>query len=210
MRKYARGPVNIVMGGMGSSTLDYVAIPESLEEYIMECEVLEDIILNTSDHMAVRVVLNVGGIRTYTYSNTNSGRTRLDKVSRGDLSIKYTEPVNCAMSDVLENTDFENPSNENIDKVINDVVLCVIEKSKVLPRSKYKPNVKPYWSDELSELKKVKVITYRDWVCANRPREQSNPLRRYLRSTCKMPPLPYLAMRHQRNPNSRSGTKGLW
>ena len=57
MTRETKGPLNTFRGGVGSSTIDYVALPTCIAHLVLESEVLEDPILNLSDHNAVRVVL---------------------------------------------------------------------------------------------------------------------------------------------------------
>ena len=126
---------------MGKSTRYYICIPASLLSAVIECEVLEDFILNTSDHLAVRGKLDFGNVRRYVCADSGVGRIRWDKMTRGDLYGKYTYPVNILMLDMLANTDLKNLSSEGIDEVIQKSVTCSREKTKVIPKAKYKPNV---------------------------------------------------------------------
>ena len=59
----SNGPINTFNGRMGSSTIDFIAIRESLKNLLVSSEVLCDEILNLSDHNAVRAVpfKSVGG-----------------------------------------------------------------------------------------------------------------------------------------------------
>ena len=42
-------------GGVGASTIDYIAVPYGLQDDILSCEVLVNPILNTSDHFETRL-----------------------------------------------------------------------------------------------------------------------------------------------------------
>ena len=48
--------------------------------------------------------------------------------------------------------------------------------SKDLPKTKYRKNLKPFWNQTLSRLKKEKIKFYRVWVDAGRPRDPDSPL----------------------------------
>ena len=58
-----KGPLNTFRGGAGSSTIDYIAVPTCLRDEITSSEVLEDAILNTSDHNAVRLTMRIEGVK---------------------------------------------------------------------------------------------------------------------------------------------------
>ena len=46
------GPINTFRGGMGSTTIDYIAVPISLKHLIVSCQVIDENILNHSDHLS--------------------------------------------------------------------------------------------------------------------------------------------------------------
>ena len=51
----------------------------------------------------------------------------------------------------------------------------MVSSGNKLPKSKFKPNIRPYWNDNLRVLKKIKVINFRKWVAKGRPKNDDNP-----------------------------------
>ena len=46
----------------------------------------------------------------------------------------------------------------------------------VIPKSRFRRNIKSYWCQKLTILKEVKLVAFRVWVDAGRPRESNIPL----------------------------------
>ena len=55
-------------------------------------------------------------------------------------------------------------------------LLVLMKVAGGLRHTKFKKNLKPFWNDDLSELKRAKVYAYHVWVVAGRPRTADSPL----------------------------------
>ena len=167
LSKDAVGPINTFRGGMGSSTIDYVAIPEGLRDSLITCEVLKDNVLNTSDHYAIRVELNLECLPSMVTCPRLDGRVRWNKPN---VINKYHDLVDRKTYD-LSTVFRSSPKNpKNIDECISQMVHTLTSASAELPHTKFKKNVRPYWDPTLTELKRVKVRCHRIWRDAQRPR----------------------------------------
>ena len=168
----AKGPVNTFRGGVGSSTIDYFAVPECLSNEIVSCEVLEDPILNTSDHEALRLVMEFTSLKvTAPCLNVNQS-IKWGKVKSTVITSVYTNPANEFCAHLLENNDFDNMSKEGIDQTLDILTSKLVNLGSNLPKSKFKKHVRPFWNGNLTELKKVKVSAYRKWKTEGCPRDQ--------------------------------------
>ena len=147
----ATGPVTTFKGGMGISTIDYIAIPEGLKRHLISCEVLKDDILNASDPYPVKISLNLQCLPRMVKSCPSSSRikwnnpnvvARFKELSGYNLGILYdiclSEPNNTGEIDI------------NIDYLVSSLVEC----GKKLPHSRYRKNVKPFWNNQLTYLKR--------------------------------------------------------
>ena len=91
--KMAKGPINTFRGGVGTSTIDYVAVPQSLVDRITECEVLVEEALNTSDHNAVRVSLNISGLQSACIKTMTRTSVKWAKIPSDVIKSKYSDQV---------------------------------------------------------------------------------------------------------------------
>ena len=174
MMDFATGPVFTHVGPLSRSTLDYMMFPDELRDNIIECCVKEDHMLNISDHYPVHTVCSLDGLIVNKVHDYVSERIRWDTLTVGDLNMNYRDVISTSLdqfNDKLETLcDFPHAIYTNFDKLIN-----LIHRASVkLPRSRYVKHVKPFWNSHHSELKRLKVETYRLWVHNNRPRIHLN------------------------------------
>ena len=192
----ATGPVNTHHGPTGSTCIDYFLIPEHIKDNVMECKTWCEHPLNTSDHDPISISLDIGKIERQSVLIDATRSVRWSKISKDDLRDNYTTPVTNDLQSVLDKLTFGTHGKDDLDKLIGEVVQILKAHEKNLPKAKFRRNVKPYWSDELSKLKKEKVRCFGIWKQAGRPREKDNVLRvshiqaeknfrRKLRELCK-------------------------
>ena len=170
----AKGPLNTFRGGIGSSTIDYLALPLCMRDNVVSCEVLTDPILNTSDHDAVQVSIGLDGLNMKYSSPVATPSIKWNKISNENMSAVYTTPVEEFCVELLKSTDFENLGDDELDLVIDNITCKLVQTSNNLPKTRFKQHVRPYWSGVLSDLKRVKVHAYRIWTQDGRPRDPSS------------------------------------
>ena len=159
----ARGPLNTFKGGVGSSTIDYLAIPTSLLKDVRSCEVLDDPILNTSDHRAVQVIMNFSCISTFTPRIEGGQSVRWNKISRDTLTSDYSIPTGDFCLSMLETCNISSMNPHDLDNLIDCITTKLVEVGNTLPKAKFKSHVRPFWNNTLNDLKREKVIAYRKW-----------------------------------------------
>ena len=79
MTSISTGSVNTFESHNGKSTLDYIMIPNFVQDCILKCHVGAQEAVNTSDHFPVSVTLNVGKIPRLVIPVKSKERIRWDK-----------------------------------------------------------------------------------------------------------------------------------
>ena len=108
MQHYTKGPLNTFSGGMGSFTIDYIAIPSCLASLVIECEVVPDEILNTSDHFVVRTTLDIKCDSQPDDKDVHCPRVKWSNLKADVVQCRYTIPVNKYVSDKMDTIEWEN------------------------------------------------------------------------------------------------------
>ena len=169
----AKGPVITFKGGMGVSTLDYIAIPECLRCHLTKCEVLKDDVLNTSDHYSVHVSLNIQCLPRMVKCKPPANRIKWNNPNVFELYNELTSDKLGSLHTTCLGK-LNNPM--EIDSAIDSLVGILVESSKSLPRTRFRKNVKPFWNSQLTDLKRHKVDCHRAWREAGRPRDPFDSL----------------------------------
>ena len=176
MQDISRDPVDTYEGQVNGSTLDYIAVPVDLCNLITESFVHGWVVLNTSDHVPVSVTLNLRGIsRSCTHSELK-GHIKWKKLTDFDKYFRYQGVLEPLLTVITAEFNASPKGADDIDHAFTEIINAIRSVSETFPHSKYKRNLKPYWNEELSQLKYNKVVSYRKWVLAGRPRSQLNPL----------------------------------
>ena len=173
LSQIAVGPVTTFKGGMGSSTIDYIAVPEGLRDNLISCEVLNDDIMNTSDHYAVKAKLKLHCLPQMVSNPGQKGRISWKKTGTRQ---SYLDMTHDKIANLAGNFKWDTCTTEEVDQVINTLAKNLQEAGEKLPRSKFRSNVKPFWNRELTELKRVKVECFNLWKAAGRPRDADHQL----------------------------------
>ena len=171
------GPIHTFNGPNGGSCIDYAMIPKDLDESLIECEVLDNEPLNTSDHNPVVITLKFSGIESNTLSVKRQGGLKWNKITPEKLLNNFTLPVEKEVNELLLYLCDKAPTTELIDEAFNSVVDILKDAERAIPKAKYSPHIKPYWCPELSDLKRKKVQCFKAWVQAGRPRDRENVFR---------------------------------
>ena len=169
------GPLDTYVGPTGSSTIDYLLIPENLREMVQQCSVLSDDGLNCSDHRPVCATIELGSLMKNTADLNPKVTLRWDKWSESDIKEGYSNPLDDSLDEVIELLRYNINSNEDIDHAIDLIVRKIHSASGSVPVTKFRRNLKPYWSDTLSVLKKDKVSKFNVWKREGRPRGPESP-----------------------------------
>ena len=163
MEDSSKGPLNTFRGGVGASTIDYVAVPTSLYDDVLSCEVLENPVINTSDHNAISIVMKFSSLSVTIPISESVRNVKWSKINSQTLEDVYTKPSDEFCASLLARSDISNMNPAEIDDIIDLLTSKLFELSEKLPKAKFRKHVRPFWNDTLTELKRVKVHAYRVW-----------------------------------------------
>ena len=176
----ATGPINTHHGPTGETCIDYILTPSALRENCIKCQTLDYEGLNTSDHVPICAELSIAGIPRGCTEGYIPTKLRWDKMSRSSISQQYQEPIGIDLNTIYQNYVNIPPSKDLIDGFLEEIISCIKKHESVVPVTKFRANIKPFWCKELKDLKRVKVNAYREWSNAGKPRDPNHYL--YLRN----------------------------
>ena len=173
-RTEARGPIETYVGPTGSSTIDHIMVSADLEHEIISCRTSDDNALNTSDHRMVSMALNVGNVKRVRGDPKGGKLLRWDKLSNDEIREKYTVPLEFDLLPLIETMQKVEVDETMVDKCFDDMVRCVSKRGKAIPTSRFRKNIRPYWNERLTQLKKDKIRKHSNWVNQGKPRIQGD------------------------------------
>ena len=156
---------------------DHCIVSSKLEQYVTSCTVLEDSVDNTSDHLALITDVKLTIKRVNTVQPTP--RVAWRKVSQNDIRVCYTEPLQNALSVIVDKCKSKDQSDtrEKLDNIVKECVEAMLNVSKRnMPMTKFDKRLKPYWNNELSTLSKQEKKCMWEWRQCGRPRDSENPV----------------------------------
>ena len=161
-------------GGVGASTIDYIAVPYGLLDDVISCEVLVNPILNTSDHRAVRVTMKHDYLDVNIPTPEGIKNIKWNKINDQVLQNAYTIPAEVFCHDILGRVDIDSMGPNEIDTTIDLITSKLVNLGESLPRAKYRKHVRPYWNATLTQLKREKVLAHRLWKNEGCVRDPNN------------------------------------
>ena len=173
----AVGPVNTYHGPIGESCIDYLLVPVELQGNLTHCENLDQECLNSSDHNAILMSLDLGTIEKTLINITHKGRLKWGKLSKQELYERYAVPIKECFYERVDEWNQSEPNPELIDLTLEVLVTSLKKGEEAIPRSKFRKHQRPFWCDQLDILKKEKIFRFNEWVSAGRPRDPANAVR---------------------------------
>ena len=177
MLNSATGNQNTYVGHNGSSTIDYIMAPKYLCERLVEMHTGGYDALNTSDHLPLYAVFNIGMLPRSVEFKIKSDRLRWDKLSQDDMSGIYQVSLYPRLAELCQNIQASQRSPAQIDGFFDELTQILHSTAKAIPRSKFQKHLKPYWSPELNNLKKVKMMWFNKWKEEGRTKDENNYVR---------------------------------
>ena len=158
--------------GVGTSYVDHcIASPGALS-CINKCSVLEDCIINTSDHLPITITITA----SITECETSSKQCRIawHKLTEHEIVEKYTTPleqcINTEFEKLLQNPDCIVRETQAIDDYTDRLTQCMARSSDALRKDSKSIHTKPYWNASLTALSKHTKSTWHAWCDKGRPR----------------------------------------
>ena len=174
--KEAIGPINTHFGPTGQTCIDYILIPSYLVEHMSNCTTVSDDPLNTSDHLPVKININLGMIPRGCCEGVPVDKIRWDKLDSRAKFLRYEAPLGDSILELMHNINMHDPTPELVEYSVEQLVRMIRHHDQQIPRSRFKRNIKPFWCDELNELKRQKILAYKAWCRGGRPRDPTNVL----------------------------------
>ena len=168
--------------------LDHCAVSEDLYNIVDRCEIIPDDINNVSDHLAIRVVINVP--QPQLRNSEARHQVGWEKATPDEIMQFYTLPLEAEIVKLLDKYDInramilENQTSgklqnvRDLERIVDQLASHVIDNGKNLPAVKFNRAVKPYWNKSLSSLSTEKKNARAAWVLAGRPSDPDNLLYR--------------------------------
>lgn len=165
---------NVPYNSDRETTIDHVITQQDLFNNVLSCAVLDDDALNVSSHRPIIVNLQI-----QFYASPSSSKNITTRVVNWN-NVKQSHK--CAYenyltqdSDLLNIIDSEIQSKSQIDTVYDKIVSIIDSSTKAcIPKSQFKPFLKPYWNSSLSSLHKTMRQKRYVWINAGRPQQSSS------------------------------------
>ena len=182
----ATGSIVTYEGHNGSSTIDYVLVPSYLANRVISCHTGNNMALNTSDHLSIEVVMHLQLLPREVQIGEKTQRIRWDKADLNGEGNEYQTIVwekHRPVELLLRNDSEFTP--ETIDHILDEVVRAIHDSAKIIPRSKYVRHLKPYWCEELNNLKREKMHWYKRWRDEGRTKDENDHARTQMKISKK-------------------------
>ena len=163
LSRMATGPIDTHYGPTGQTCIDYVLVPSYLNESISTCVTLDNEPLNTSDHLPVRLSIDLGTIPRGSTEGLVQNKIRWDKMDSHANFMKYEAPLWTSISELLSNISGVVPTPDLIDESVETLIGMIRYHDQQDLRSRFKKNIKSFWCDELNKLKRQKILAYKAW-----------------------------------------------
>ena len=188
MQDSTRGPTYTFCSGNRKSYIDHCAIDIDAYNIVKSVEVLDDEILNVSDHLALRVELEALPLESQETNTVFSDKVAWHKVPIEDIKTLYTDPLEehtyALLVDngidpqhILSNQGYDSNitgfDTEFFTQLFTSTILCA---SSRLPKLKRNKGLKPYWDSSLNCLSKQSKKARSEWIKGGRPRDSDSQL----------------------------------
>ena len=159
------------VAGVGTSYIDHCFVSPLTAGCITKCEVHEDCILNTSDHLPISITIRDCYEDTSDDINTskpNTSKIAWSKLSSQEIAQKYSEPLSNQLDTIdsfIDGICKASPEHgpQLIDEAVEQLVEAISTTCQHLPRSRFNPKLKPYWSQTLNLYSKEKNKAWNAW-----------------------------------------------
>ncbi len=165
-----------------SSYLDHAIMSKTVCNAVKKCAVLEDELINTSDHLPLTLTIDTDKGLIPAPENVASARVLWHKLQTSDVKTLYTDVLDemarhymmhRGLSDVIRPQCW---SRDDIACTLEDIVNMIRQASQHLPSSaaRRRRNLKHYWNPELSLLAERKKTAVQRWIEQGKPRDATN------------------------------------
>ena len=152
-------------------------VPEHLQNYIKRCQVVGYQDTDTSDHTPVTMVLDIGLLPRLTFTTKCKERIKWNKWDEAKLVQEYQTPLGIMLANVVQEIHVRKDAERIIEGSFERLVDTLHKAAKVLPRSRFKRNLKSFWTEVLNKLKKEKMFWFKKWKEGGHTLDVNDPIR---------------------------------
>ncbi|XP_053388470.1 uncharacterized protein LOC128551599, partial [Mercenaria mercenaria] len=164
---------NVSYNSSRETLIDHILLSQNDIGCVKACFILDENCLNVSNHRPLVCTLAISVNENKATKNINANNSINWKNVKPQNIDKFRAYLNS--SNVLsECISREISSTKDIDELYSKIISTIQEASdKCIPKSKFKPFIKPYWNSDLDRYHKNMSIKRTLWLNENRPRYEN-------------------------------------
>ena len=179
MSAFCNGPkYTFAVDNVGSSYVDHFITSKTLSLFNVECNIIPDTILNTSDHLALICKIKLPEVINRDSAIEGQSHIAWHKLKTRDIEDCYTKPLDKSCELILVKIKLIEESMASmgtsevkslIEELIEDIKCAIQYSASNLPKSRCSKSLKPYWNKHLTLLSNQKKCTWKKWINVGRP-----------------------------------------
>ncbi len=175
------GPIYTFCNSTGTTTyIDHCFVSLSILNQINTCQILDDEVQNTSDHLAMAVTIELKEPVRIPSCETPKQQVVWHKLSAEQITEQYTETLDAltVQYQAQENRpdDVTQWTRADMEGVTQAIILMTKQASRGLIKTRNSKYVKPYWNKDLKSLSMEKQTIWREWVAQGKPKSPDSSI----------------------------------
>ena len=158
-------------GDLYESLIDHILIPSERLDTVLSCEILDDDVLNVSRHLPVVCSVSIPTANLNVQNFDFPAHVKWEKLDDASKT-SYRADLEALLLSSCDSTGLS--CNDSIDRQYSHIVNSILRASDKLPKTRFKPFLKPYWDSILKHLHAVMRGKRREWIRNGRPRGMQN------------------------------------
>ncbi len=185
LQEYCSGPLYTYLSDTHpgvTSYIDHIMVTKGAVGEVRKCAVIEDELINTSDHLPLSVELVVSNIMTRKLHSEPVDTIAWHKLNKTQIQAEYTDILELHMQQYMDSHRAgpfpSNWTQGDISQTYTDLVTILTNTGRRLQTKKQNRNHKHhkhYWTNELSALSREKRATWQQWKLEGKPPDPTNP-----------------------------------
>lgn len=149
------------------SLIDHILVQDTSLSTVSFCEIVDDGVLNVSRHRPIICEISIPTTVFSTEKLSEVSHIKWKRITTDELQM-----YSSFLDETLNNVDYSDVpyAPDRIQKRYDNIVYNIITSSEILPKSKFRRFLKPYWDQGLKDLHATMRQTRRLWIAEGRPR----------------------------------------
>ena len=176
---FCKGPIETFYGQNGSTTttIDHILVNMDTLPSVIDCQVESEHPNNLSFHLPIVCTLNQDFFRLLLSDDNVPYHDKLSWKRIGDTKIKAKYQKCVKEKILLDMADLSVNSANDLESTIVKFNKVLVDSARdSIPKTKFKPYLKPYWNANFKQLHYEVRKCRREWSGAGRPRSRDNTL----------------------------------